>query len=89
MSKVIRILGNEDNIDFNEITSFTTKKYIGLWDYESNNYFLVAKEDIEFHPAYLSIPVSSLDELEDAVYAECDEHIEEVFDHCNYKITLA
>lgn len=88
MSKIIRILGNEDNIDFNEITSFTTERYVGLWDYESNDYFLVAKEDIEFHPTYLSIPINSLDELDDAVYEKCEEHIDEVFDYCNYKITL-
>ena len=30
MSKIIRILGNEDNIDFNEIISFTTERYVGL-----------------------------------------------------------
>ena len=88
MSKVIRTLGNEDNISFNEIICFTTATYIGLWDYESVCYFLVAKKGIEFHPVYLSTLINSLDELDAAVYEKYEEHIEEVFDCCNYKITL-
>ena len=47
-----------------------------------------SKEDIEFCPIHLSESISSLDELDDAVYDKCDEHIEEVFDHCKYKIQL-
>ena len=88
MSKVIRILGNEDGFDFGNICSFITESYIGLWDYNEGCYFLVSKEDIKFCPIHLSESISSLDELDDAVYDKCDEHIEEVFDHCNYKIQL-
>ena len=60
MSKVIRILGNEDGFDFGNICSFITESYIGLWGYNEDCYFLVSKEDIEFCPIHLSESISSL-----------------------------
>ena len=85
--KLKRMLAPENGADFENIVSFATESYIGIWDHNNNSFFLIAKEDSEFNCEELG-NFDTLDELDDAVYDECCEHIEEVFESSAYKITL-
>ena len=85
--KLKRMLAPENGADFENIVSFATESYIGIWDHCSNGFLLIAKEDIEFSCEELG-NFDTLDELDDAVYIACDEHIQEVFESSAYKITL-
>ena len=85
--KLKRMLAPENGADFEHIVSFATENYIGVWDHCSNGFLLIAKEDSEFACEELG-NFDTLDELDDAVYIACDEHIKEVFESSAYKITL-
>ena len=87
MIKLTRILAPANGADFEDICSFSTKNYVGVWDHEANAFALFAKSDIEFN--YMLLPrCESLDELDDAVYAKCDEHIEEVSESSSYEFRI-
>lgn len=89
MSKVIRVLSNEENIDYEDILSFTTENFIGFWDYESDGrYILIKKSRSGVYIYPIHAPTNNLDELDSEVYKLCKEHILEVFDHDNYEINL-
>lgn len=87
MAKVITTIAAEDGMDFENICSFKTENYIGLWNYVEDCYTLIEKNEIEFYPHNLS-KCTNLKELDDAVFDRCDEHITDVFDHCTYTIEL-
>lgn len=48
MQKVIRKLTPENNMDFENICSFETDSYIGIWDHANDRYIMMAKSDCEF-----------------------------------------
>lgn len=85
--KLKRALVPENGTDFENIVAFATEDYVGIWDHCSNGFLLMAKEDSEFSCEELG-NFDTLDELDDAVYDECGEHIKEVFESSAYKITL-
>ena len=87
MIKLTRILAPANGADFEDICSFSTKNYVGIWDHEANAFALFAKSDYEFH--CMALPYcESMDELDDAVYAKCDEHIEEVSESSSYEFRI-
>lgn len=87
MAKVITTIAAENGMDFESILSFKTDSYIGIWDDRSNCFLVVAESDLLFAPIYLE-PCESLQELDDMVFEECDEHILYVFDSGAYKFSL-
>ena len=74
MQKVIRKLVPENNMDFEDICSFETESYIGIWDQKSEDYVVIAKSDCEFW-LYPLPPCSDLEELDNKVYDLVEEHI--------------
>ena len=87
MIKLTRILAPADGTDFEDICSFSTESYVGIWDHEASAFVLFAKSDSEFHCMVLP-HCESLDELDDAVHAKCDEHIDEVSESSSYEFKI-
>lgn len=87
MVKLIRSLAPENGMPFNDICSFHTMNYIGIWNFVADKFTLIAKSDIEFRAVNL-LSCESLDELDGRVYAACDEHIIGVSDRSTYSFTL-
>lgn len=88
MAKVIMVIAPEDGMYFEDICSFKTENYIGIWNDIADKFMLMKKSGGYFEPWYLDEEYESLRELDDAVYEICEEHITEVFDKPSYTITL-
>lgn len=91
MAKVIMTIAADDGMSVDEIMSFKTENYIGIWYPECADFFVMAKSDIEFNPitlGYVYGIYSDLREFDDKVFEKCGEHILEVFDKTNYTLTL-
>lgn len=88
MAKVIMTIAPEDGMFFENINSFETENYIGIWDRVRDEFMLLDKTASYFEPYYLDGDYKDLRELDEAVYEECEEHITEVFDTSEYKIKL-
>lgn len=88
MAKVIMTIAPEDGMCFEEINSFQTENYIGIFDNAEGNFMLMMKSGRYFEPWYLEDTYENLRELDDAVFELCDEHITEVFDKSDYSIEL-
>lgn len=87
MAKVITTIAADNGMDINEICSFRTKNYVGIWDENDALFTLVKKKCNVFAPFYLE-PCDDLKELDDMVYEECKEHIEEVFESGCYTFII-
>ena len=58
MQKVIRKLTPENNMDFENICSFETDSYIGIWDQANDTYAIMKKSDFEFgYINYLNVQI--------------------------------
>lgn len=90
MAKVIMTIAPEDGMCFENIMSFKTESYIGLWNNVIDRFMLMNQSNYNgyFEPYTLEGNYEELIELDEAVYELIDEHITEVFDHSNYKIEL-
>ena len=87
MIKVITSIVPENGMDFEEICSFKTDNYIGIWNHRESSWFLFSESDIEFNG--ISIPnCETLADLDNAVYDVCDEHIIEVSESQSYHFVL-
>lgn len=87
MAKVITTITAEDGMDFEKIMSFNTRHYIGIYAANESTFVLLEKSSTYFEPRILQY-CYSLKELDDVVFAECQEHIMEVFDNSDYTIEL-
>lgn len=87
MIKVIKTLKTENDMPYKDILSFKTENYIGMWDYIREEWIVMKASDTELYCIKIS-DGSSFEELDDAVYQGCEEHIEFVSDRCDYKIIL-
>lgn len=87
MEKVIRALKTENDMHFDEILSFTTENYIGIWSGAHNKFALIHRSDCEFDLVFIGNP-RDLQALDDAVYDEVEEHIIKVSDRSDYRFIL-
>lgn len=87
MDKLITTIVGYGKIHFDEINSFETENYIGIWNYEKWQFMLIRKSDIQFHPKFLK-ECYDLKELDDEVMDKINEHIKEIYDTSYYKIEL-
>lgn len=86
MKKIVKTLAVEDGMDFYDIQSFETESYIGIW-HNDERFLLIMPSDIEFNTE--EIPeCNNLDELDDAVYDACGEHILGVSSSGSYTFKL-
>lgn len=82
MIELKRVIAPVDDTPFDEICSFETENYVGIFvDYISildsfaNPKFLIMpKNTIEFSIEFIEIP-DSLEKLDNSVYDKTDEHI--------------
>ena len=90
MIKLVRTLTPENGMDFEDILSFETENYIGIWNYGEDRYVLIPRDsdyDPEFYLHTLD-ECNNLDELDNAVFKICDEHIIGVSENGAYRIVL-
>ena len=88
MINVIRVLAPANGMDFDEIALFETPDFLGIFDGYRNGFDLIAKEDIEWRVVPLPA-CRSLEELDELVYEECEQHITAVSPRQKYSITIA
>ena len=87
MVKLIRTLAPENGMHFEEICSFRTMNYIGIWNHAEDKFALVEKSGVQFDLVHLPI-CENLDELDSSVYEVCAEHIISVSDRSAFEIAL-
>lgn len=87
MARVITTLAAEDGTAFDDICSFETMNYIGIWNHTDNCFMLIEKMSAEFHP-YAIIECDNLEELDREVFAMYNEHIKEVYTENAYTFRL-
>lgn len=76
-----------DGMRYDDISSFETESYIGIWNHAQNEYLLFSNIDSELY-AY-SIPYQDcFEELDSVVYNTVDEHIIRVSKCGKCSITL-
>lgn len=80
MIELRRVLAPVDDTPFDEICSFETDNYIGIYVgnfpevYEAG-YIIMPKNDIEYSIDFIKAP-NNLEELDSIVYDKVDEHID-------------
>ena len=87
MAKIITTIAVENGMDFDEICSFETENYVGIWCHAHDKFMLATKSDMEFYSIFLNTS-KDLKELDDEVYKEINEHIMEVYDTSDYDFIL-
>ena len=88
MYEVVRKLSTIEYVPFDEILSFKTTNYIGIFNHEEYQWILFEIANNELYAYYLH-NVSTLDELDDIVYKCCQEHIESVSTSGAYTFNIA
>lgn len=87
MVKLVTTIVPENGMRFEDIACFHTMHYIGIWNNVANRFALFEKSGTDFYLSHLP-PCKSLEEVEEAVYKECEEHIIGVSDRATYEFTL-
>lgn len=70
-----------------DLCVFTTDSYIGFYD-DNNNNWRVMYSSTNFFSSFIIESYDTLDELDEAMYASTEEHIESVGYQMMYKIEL-
>lgn len=74
-------------LEYTELVSFRTKNYIGMYEYDSNQYVLIPVADSQLEMSYLGDP-GSYDKLDEIVFETVGEHITHVSDDGHYHFVL-
>lgn len=91
MAKAVRTIVLENGMNVDDINSFKTENYIGIFSVPHNDFLVFCKSDNEFWPDILKYEYgafSNFEEFDNAVYEICEEHILEAFTGSSYAITL-
>ena len=80
MIELKRVIAPADGTPFDEICSFETDNYIGIYvnnfpEIRESGYILMPKNDIEYSIDFIKTP-NNLEELDSIVYDKVDEHID-------------
>ena len=76
-AKITRTIVVEGDLEYEDIRTFETEGYFGVWDHDENSFVLMAKTNFQFHKIVLET-CYTLAELDDSVFKECLEHIQSV-----------
>lgn len=87
MKKLVRELAVEDGTRFEDICSFETKSYIGIWNFNTDSFVVFPSFDKEFY-LYVLPKCNTLQELDNAVYAITDERICGVSESSTYEFVI-
>ena len=88
MAKVILTIAPEDGMFFEDILSFKTDTYVGLYDNVHEHFMLVKKSYGYFEPYFIDKEYGSLQQLDDIVFNLCEEHITDVYGTASYEFEL-
>ena len=89
MIKVTRILAPENGMPTNEINSFETENYYGIWDHNLDRFALIKKKEIEYSSEHLSKSYyDNLQEIDDEVYELIEERIIGVSDSSSFRFII-
>lgn len=87
MISLIRTLTPANGLEFEEICSFETDGFVGIWNHVSDRFVLVARGSSEFN--LMTLPAcENLDQLDREVYNLIEEHIIGVSDSSTYNIMI-
>ena len=80
MIQLKRVLAPIDGTPFDEICSFETANYIGIYidffpEIHESGFVVMPRDDIEFSIVFIKTP-NNLEELDNIVYDKVDEHID-------------
>ena len=76
MIDLIKSLSPKNGMSFEEICSFETENFYGIYNHAGEEFLIIAKEDNEMNLyAIDSCSCHSLDELDAETYTICEEHI--------------
>lgn len=87
MIKLIRKLVPENNISFADVLSFKTENHVGFWNEINNSFLLFPDWSCTFECSILP-DCGTFEELDEAVYQLCEEHIDSVSYSSAYAIRL-
>ena len=87
MVKLIRILTPENGMKFHDICSFETENCIGMYNHAEDRFVVMNQRGYELHLTTLPA-CDTLDELDNAVYESCEEHIIGVSESSNYEFII-
>ena len=85
-NKVVRSIAIEGTLEYEDIRSFETEDFFGIWDTSESAFVLIPKTNFQYHHITLN-QCSTLAELDDAVFKECLEHITSVSRSSAYTIS--
>lgn len=74
-TRIIRTIATEGSFAYKDIRTFETEGYFGIWDHTENAFVLIPRTNFQFHRIVLDV-CHTLEELDDAVFKECFEHIQ-------------
>lgn len=87
MVKIIRTLTPENGMKFHAIRSFETENHIGIYNYAEDRFVVMERSGYGFN--LITLPAcATLDELDNAVYKVCDEHIISVSESNTYEFII-
>ena len=84
-NKVVRSIAIKGTLAYEDIRSFETEKFFGLWDTSESAFVLLPKTNFQYHHVTLA-RCNSLAELDDEVFKACLEHITSVSKSSAYTI---
>jgi len=87
MVGIVRTIKPEKEMRFDDILSFETNNFIGIYDHGHCGFTLIAKQDEEFSSMKIEY-ASDLEDLDNQVFASCEEHIIGVSRNNAYKLIL-
>ena len=87
MIKVIRTLYPENNISFDDICSFKTENFVGIYEENSCKFIIMPQNDYSFRIKILP-QCNTLDELDNTVYYITGERITEVSECSEFEFII-
>ena len=88
MIKVITTIVPENHMPFEDIQSFETDDYIGMWNHQCNEWIMMERRSGMLFLQRLGNDIYSLKELDDAVYYAVEEHIVSVSESSEYQFKI-
>lgn len=89
MVGLIRTLTPSNGMQFEEILSFETKNYYGIYNGAGNEFMVIGKEDTDLNIYFIDFSYChSLDDLDRETFELCEEHIIGVSTSNKYKLQI-
>lgn len=84
MIKVIHTIAPEEDMLFDDILSFETDNYVGMFDYQSHEWIMMERDSDILYLKRINCCVDNLAQLDKIVYDIVEEHIVSVSDSSAY-----